>query len=57
MKQINATWGQREILKGIIEKEFEAKSSVGNRDDSTTTHYRLETQKGPRLGSTYFFPA
>ena len=49
VEQIIATWGQREILKGIIKKEFEAKSSVGNREDSTATHYRMETQIGPRL--------
>jgi hypothetical protein len=47
--QFNIAWGQRELLRGIIIKEFESKRVNGNREDFSRTRYRLETQKGPKL--------
>ena len=47
--QFNIAWGQRELLRGILIREFESKQTGGNREDLSKTLYRLETQKGPKL--------
>ena len=45
----NVSVGQRELLKGLLEKEFGPKQSNGSRDDFPRTHYKMEAQKGPKL--------
>ena len=49
MDAFNVSVGQRELLKGLLEKEFGPKQSNGSRDDFPRTHYKMEAQKGPKL--------